>query len=108
MFGGEVVGALEFNEECVFDEEVGEVVSDGVAFIGDGDGDLAGRLDAAEGEFAVEGAFVDLFEEAGAEGVGNREDGAEDEFSEGVEVSGVHNGEWGVGWARDFLNWINY
>jgi hypothetical protein len=84
----EAVRAFEFDDDGVFDEDVGVVVADAGSFVGDGEGGLAGR-EVLEVEFAEEGAFVDFFEEADAEGVGDFEEGADDAFGECVRV-GVH------------------
>lgn len=83
VFGGEAVDALEFEEDAVFDDEVGVVVADLDAFVVDWEGDLGIDGQTGRGEFVEEGAVVDGFEEAGAEGVGDFEDGLEDLFGEG-------------------------
>lgn len=103
MVGGEAVGAFEFDEEFVFDEDVGDEGSEVVAFVGDFEFGLGDGLDASDFEFFEEGSFVDFFEEAGAEGVGYFEDGVEDFVGEGVVDGGIGGGHglrlfsWGGG-----------
>lgn len=83
MFRAEAVDAFEFEDDLVFDEDVGEVAADQGAFVGDGEGGFGSGSEASCGEFVEEGAAVDGFEEAGSEEVGDFEDGGEDGFGEG-------------------------
>jgi hypothetical protein len=79
---GKAVCAFHFYQELVLDYDVGYVVSYGMAFVGDWKRFLGGGGDASEGEFFQEGSFIDLFEEAGAQGVGDFEDGVYDFLGE--------------------------
>jgi hypothetical protein len=92
VFVGQAVDALEFEENTVFDDEVGVVVANLESFVVDGEGDLGLGGEAADGEFVEEGAVVDNFKEAGAEGVGNFEDGSEYLFGEGGFFEDGHDG----------------
>jgi hypothetical protein len=83
VFRAEAVDAFEFEDDLVFDQDVGEVVADQGAFVGDGEGGFGFGVEASRGEFVEEGAAVDGFEEAGSEDVGDFEDGGEDGFGEG-------------------------
>ena len=74
VFVGEVLYALQLDHEHVFDEDVGVVLTHGVAFVGDCKGNLGGGADAAKGEFPEQSTLVHLLEESGAEGVGDLKD----------------------------------
>ena len=67
MAGVEVGDSFEFEDDFAFDEEVGFVVADQFAFVGDGEFDELFEGDAAESEFVGEGGLIDCFEEARAE-----------------------------------------
>jgi hypothetical protein len=82
VFVGETVGTLEFDDEDVFDEEVGEVFTDAGAFVAYFERRFGFCLEAAEGEFAEEGSCVDFLQESGAQGVGDLEDSVEDVFGQ--------------------------
>jgi hypothetical protein len=46
--GGEAVHAFDFDYQEIFDKDVGEILADEVAFVGDRQGSLGGGFDAAE------------------------------------------------------------
>jgi len=102
---GEALGAFHFYQELVLDYDVGYVIAYGMAFVGDWERSLGGGGNAAKGEFFQQGFFVDFFEEAGAEGVGDFEDGVYDFFGE--EFGDGHSVCWWVfgGSSRGIL-WI--
>lgn len=77
---GQPVDALQFDEQDVLNQDIGEVVADRTGFVCDWEGSLRGCVDVAEAEFMEQGALVDLFQETGAEGVGNFEDRTEHAF----------------------------
>ena len=74
VFVGEVVYTLQLDYQHVFDEDVGTVLTHGMALVGDCKVNLGGGADAAKGEFPEESTLVHLLEESGAQGVGYLED----------------------------------
>ena len=77
MLIGETVHTFQLDHQYVFDEEVGKILSDRVAFVDNCHRGLGGGPDAAKGEFPQEGSLVDLLQETGAQGVGDLKDRAE-------------------------------
>jgi hypothetical protein len=65
--GGQLLLGLQFENDAAFHEEVGYVFSDQVAFVADLDRRLNFGFQASERQLSYQGAFVDFFQEAGAE-----------------------------------------
>jgi hypothetical protein len=88
MLAGKAIYAFQFYQKLICDYDIRYVISYGVAFIGYWKWCLEGGGNAAEGEFFQQSSFVDFFEEAGAEGVGDFEDGGGYVFGQKVGWSG--------------------
>ncbi len=73
---------FEFENEGIFDEDVGIIVADEDAVVVDRDRELGLDLEAGFAEFVSEGVLVDLFEKAAAEGVGDFDRAANDLFGQ--------------------------
>ena len=89
MFGGDGAGGFEFDDDRIVDEQIGEVFSDDLACIVDGNAGLLFDFEAEAAEFYRESIFVDFFEKSIAEGVVDSVEGFDDEFGE-VFVFGFH------------------
>jgi hypothetical protein len=61
VFGGQALGAFQFDDDGVLDEDVGFVDTDWLSLVGDRDGGLGDGFQALERKFYAEGAFVDFF-----------------------------------------------
>jgi hypothetical protein len=61
VLGGETVCALQFDQNQILDENIGEVLAYGEAFIGDFKWSVMDGRDASESKFSEQGANVDLF-----------------------------------------------
>ena len=66
MLFGEGVHAFQFYQKAIIYDQIGYVFGDGVAFIAYFVRDLEADWYASEGQLLGEGAFVHLFQEAGA------------------------------------------
>ena len=76
VFMGEALHAFQFDNEHVFDQDIGIVFSNIMTLIADGKRRLRGGPDATKPEFSQQGTLVDLFPESGAQEVGNLDYGA--------------------------------
>ena len=87
MFIGEALHALQFDNEQVFDQDVGIVFSNILALITDDKRCLSGSPDATKPEFSKQGTLVHLFEESCPQGIGDLKDGAYHAISERIWAS---------------------
>jgi len=71
VFVGEPFGTLQLHHQHVFDKEIGKILADRVALVGNGKRCFDGSPDAWEAEFSEQSTLVDLFEESGAQRVGD-------------------------------------
>jgi hypothetical protein len=78
VLGGELDGGFDFNEDQIRDHQVGEVFADDFVVEEDGDGVLLGGFKAGFAQAEGRRVFVDLFEEAVAQGVVDVIKGADD------------------------------
>jgi hypothetical protein len=74
VFIGEVLHTLEFDNEHVFDQDIGVVSSNIPSLIANGKRCLTGSPNAPETEFLKQGTFVHLFEESRAQDIGDLKD----------------------------------
>ena len=87
VFVREPLDTFQVDKQRVFGENIGKVFSDVLALVPSRHRSLSGSADATNGKFSEQCALVDLLEEPGAQGIGDRKDGAQDAFRERVEVS---------------------
>ena len=73
VFVDEAFGRFQLHHQHVFDKEIGKVLSDRVALVGNGKRSFRGGPDASEAEFSEQSTLVDLFEESGTKRVGDFE-----------------------------------
>lgn len=93
MFIGEALHAFQFDNEHAFDEDIGIVFSNVLALIVNGERRLRSSLDATKREFPKQATLVHLFEESGAQGIGDLQDGGYHALRERIWTSafiGVH------------------
>jgi hypothetical protein len=76
VFGGEPFHTFQLDHQYVFDENIGKVFSNRVAFVCHCKRSLGSGPDATEAEFSKQGTLVDFLEESGAESVGDLKDSA--------------------------------
>jgi hypothetical protein len=74
VFGGEAVYAFQFDEEFVLDQDVGLVAANLAAFVVDFVFRLGYGWNAPDRKLTEKSSLVNLFEESGAEGIGDFED----------------------------------
>jgi hypothetical protein len=85
VFAGEVLGTFQLHYQNVFDQQIGEVFSDVVAFVSYCQGSLGGSPNATKGEFFEQSTLVHFLEESGAESVGDLKDGAQHAVGQRIE-----------------------
>jgi hypothetical protein len=73
---------FEFEDDGFCNKDIGEVISDEKAVVVNGNGELGLDLQAGFAEFMSEGVFVNFFEEAAAESVGDFDCAADDFFGQ--------------------------
>jgi hypothetical protein len=66
VFVGEAFRTFQLHHQRVFDKEIGKILSDRVALVGNGKRSFRGGPDTSEAEFSEQSTLVDLFEESGA------------------------------------------
>jgi hypothetical protein len=71
-----VIGALQFDDECIVHEDIGEIIPYALAFVIHTERSLRDSRNGLDLQLSEQGAFVDLFEKSSAEFVGNLEDSA--------------------------------
>ena len=69
VMGGDLVDALQLQDQFLFHYQIGNVVADGFAFVGDEEFSLRLNGQPAETEFLYESPFIYLFQEAWAQDV---------------------------------------
>src|SRR5664280_2354442 len=69
MLVGKTIHAFQFDHQDVLDEDVGKILADRLALVGDNQRSLGRSPDATKGEFPEQGTLVDFFEESGAESI---------------------------------------
>ena len=81
------LGRFEFDENGTLDDQFGEIIADKDTVVVNLYGLLLSDGQAGLAEFVGEGVFIDLFEKAGAESVGDGVGAADDPFGDGIQES---------------------
>ena len=77
VFASKPLDTFQLDHQRVFDEDIGKVFSNRVAFVGYCKRSLGSSSDATKAEFPKQRALVDFFEETAAQRVGDLKDSAE-------------------------------
>ena len=77
VFVGETLDTFQLDHQHVFNQDIGEVLPDVVAFVCYGKRSLGCSPDATKAEFCEQSTFVDSFEESRAKGVRDLKHSAE-------------------------------
>jgi len=71
MFVREPFGALQFDDEFVFDQQIGEVLTHNMLFVHDRETNLSPRRNPSKLQFLQHGAFIDFFQEPASQRIRN-------------------------------------
>ena len=82
MLIGEVVHALQFNNQLILDDEISHVFTHGLSFVANPKRDLRFDADPVQRKFTNQGAFIDPLQEPGTQHVGDFERAANYLFSQ--------------------------
>jgi hypothetical protein len=87
VFRGETFSALELYDDLILNQEIGQILADDPALVGNPQGSLWSNTEAAAPKLVHQRTFINLFDKSAAQSIRDLEGAAQDSFCDFI---GVH------------------